>query len=130
MALKNRKIRKKHRGTRNCGRGKKGSRRKGGGKGLAGSAKHKKLKIIKEMPDHFGKHGMGMKKEKIKYITLAKVIEIAEKIGKDEIDLTKLGYNKLLGKGEISKPLKIKVKYVTNSAKEKIEKAGGSIQLA
>ena len=36
---------------------------------------------------------------------------------------------KLLGKGEISNPLKIKVSKVSKSAKEKIEAAGGKVEL-
>ena len=65
MPLKERKIRSQHRGTRNCGRGKKGSRKKGGGRGLAGSNKHKFSWITKYMPDHFGHEKMkGAKKPK------------------------------------------------------------------
>jgi len=53
MAQKDRKIQKK-RGDRNNGRGRKGTRKRGGGRGLGGSKKHKKSWIIKYMPDHFG----------------------------------------------------------------------------
>ncbi len=129
MALKNRKIRKKHRGTRNCGRGMKGSRRKGGGRGLAGSAKHKKLKVLMEDPNHFGKHGMGMKKMKEKYISIEKIAAIARENKLNEIDVTKMGYNRIIGKGNIDTPIKIKTTSITNAAKEKIEKAGGSVEI-
>lgn len=36
---------------------------------------------------------------------------------------------RILGKGEIKKPLTFKVNYVTTGAKEKIEKAGGKIEI-
>ena len=36
----------------------------------------------------------------------------------------------VLGNGEISVPLKVKVQRVTKSAKEKIEAAGGSVEIA
>ena len=36
---------------------------------------------------------------------------------------------KLLGSGEIDRPLKIKVNQVSNNARKKIEAAGGSIEV-
>ncbi len=38
-------------------------------------------------------------------------------------------YVKILGEGEISKPIKVKVHAISKSAREKIEKAGGTIEL-
>ncbi len=128
MALKNRKIRKKHRGTRTNGRGKKGSRQKGhaGGRGNAGSFRHKKIWFIKNKPEYFGKHGMPPgKKEKIRYITLDWVEEYAERKGIKEIDVTEFGYSRVTGRGNISKPLVIKANTFTKRAVEKIESAGG-----
>ena len=62
-----------------------------------------------------------------------------EKLGVSEIDLNYLKENKLahsssevlrvLGNGEISKAITVKASYVTESAKEKIEKAGGKVEL-
>ncbi len=128
MALKNRKIRKKHRGTRTNGRGKKGSRQKGhaGGRGNAGSFRHKKIWFIKNRPDYFGKHGMPPgKREKIRYITLAWINEYAEKNGVKEIDVTEFGYKRVLGRGELKVPLTIKANSFSKRAMEKIEAAGG-----
>ena len=36
---------------------------------------------------------------------------------------------RVLGNGEISKAISVKAAYVTESAKEKIEKAGGKVEL-
>jgi len=41
------------------------------------------------------------------------------------IDVTKLGLDKVLGKGKVTKPLIIKAKSFTTSAIKKIEDAGG-----
>jgi large subunit ribosomal protein L27Ae len=47
------------------------------------------------------------------------------------IDITKLGYFKLLGKGRIpaDKPLVVKAKFVTALAEKKIKDAGGAVIL-
>ncbi len=128
MALKNRKIRKKHRGTRTNGRGKKGSRQKGsaGGRGNAGSFRHKKIWFIKNRPGYFGKSGMPTgKREKVKYVTLAWINEYAEKKGVKEVDVSEFGYNRVLGRGSINAPITIKAKSFSKRAIEKIEAAGG-----
>lgn len=66
-------------------------------------------------------------------------VSAIEKMDAKEIDLNYLKENKLahssaeilrvLGNGEISKAVTIKAAYVTESAKEKIEKAGGKVEL-
>lgn len=106
---------KKHRG--------KGSK---GGKGFAGSTKHKKQMVLAKNPDHFGHtgfHPLGKTENKI--INIGDLENLAR--GKNEINLEELGYQKLLGNGEISSPLTIHVAQSSKSAKEKIEKAGGKI---
>jgi len=47
--------------------------------------------------------------------------------GGNELDLTALGIDKVLGRGKINVPLNIKVAEITSSAREKIEEAGGTI---
>ncbi len=66
-------------------------------------------------------------------------VSTLEKLENTDIDLAYLKENKLahpsseilrvLGNGEISKAVSIKASYVTESAKEKIEKAGGKVEL-
>ena len=46
---------------------------------------------------------------------------------KPQIDLTALGYTKLLGTGKVTKPLTITVPSYSKSAAEKIKNAGGEI---
>ncbi len=97
---------KKHRG--------KGSR---GGKGRAGKHKHVKL--------HWGRRGFvrhGLKREK-------KVINIKDLnlIEGEEINLTEMGFDKLLGTGSINRAVKVVVKEATSKAVEKIEEAGGEV---
>ncbi len=130
MALKNRKIRLKFRGTRVNGKGKKGSRKKGhaGGKGNAGSFRHKKIWFILNNPEHLKKKGMPGSKKKVRYTNLDWINEKA-KDGLKEIDITKYGYERLLGRGKIEFPIKVIVKSVSNKAKQKIESAGGSVEL-
>ncbi len=124
MSLKERKIRTKHRGTRNCGRGRKGSRKKGGGRGLAGSNKHMLSWIQKYLPDHFGHESMSGKKQ-LKAVNIGYLNEWAVTNDKSEVDARSFGFQKVLGRGEVNKAITVKAKVFTASAKEKIEKAGG-----
>lgn len=112
---------KKHRGA--------GSR---GGRGLAGSFKHKKFKILKENPDHYGKRGFKKKNKRVvRAINLKNLEIVAEKLGKNKIKLSELGYDKVLGTGKLTKPLEIEALFFSAGAKAKIEEAGGkAIQLA
>ncbi len=132
MVVRKRKKVVKMRGSKTHGYGsKKKHRGKGskGGKGYAGSHKHKWTYIVKYEPDHFGKHGFtSLKKVKmrrrIKIINVGELEKIAT--GK-EIDLDAMGYTKLLGKGEVTKPFVVKISNFSAKAKEKIEAAGGKI---
>ena len=56
-----------------------------------------------------------------------KAINISEldKLPGKEIDITKMGFDKVLGGGALSRPLKIKAHSFSKKAKERIEKAGG-----
>ncbi len=106
---------KKHRG--------KGSR---GGAGMAGSKKHRKTYMLKYDREHIGKHGFTSKiKKSVRSINLREAVKIAGKSKK--IDLTALGYDKLLGTGDIKAALEIKVDYFSAGAKKKVEAAGGKI---
>jgi large subunit ribosomal protein L15 len=106
---------KKHRG--------KGSR---GGKGWGGSTKHKRSYVYTYEPDHFGYRGFHSLKKKGKSINVGELEGLLAK-GKTEIDLSELGYTKLLSKGNVSSSIVVKVTKSSPKAKEKIEKAGGKI---
>jgi large subunit ribosomal protein L15 len=130
MSKKRKKI-EKMRGSKTCGYGaKKKHRGKGskGGKGHAGIWKHKKSMIIRHEPDAIGKSGFKPKNsKKLRAINLVDLQKIAKG---QEIVLASLGYDKVLAKGDITKPLVIKAKSFSKGAAEKIEKAGGKAIVA
>ena len=74
-------------------------------------------------------------KRKENVINVAKLDEIAvlstetEK-GKTHVNLTTMGYTKLLGTGKITKPLTVTVPACSKTAEEKIKKAGGQVLTA
>ena len=87
---------------------------------------------------YLGKYGFTSKsRTKIKGINLKNIETnlnsymekgLAKKDGEViSVDLEKLGYNKLLGSGEVKNKYKIKVKFFSKKAKEKLEKTGGEI---
>jgi len=113
---------KKHRGAGNRG-----------GKGMAGTGKRadQMKTLIWKDKKYFGKYGFkkkGVKKE-IKAVNIGYIEENLDKFQGDVIDLGKLGYNKLLGNGKVTKKLKIKVKSASTKAVEKVRKVGGEIIL-
>ena len=123
---------KKFRGSMTHGRGKKAGRGAGlrGGRGNAGLHKHKYMHMLKYMPDHFGVHGFKRHKSLVKKDRIINVGQLEEKFpGKKEIDLTKEGFDKLLGGGKINTAIKIKVKNASDRAVEKIKEIGGEVKI-
>jgi len=113
------------------GRGKKGGRGAGlrGGRGNAGLHKHRYMYMLKYMPDHFGSHGFKRPQNLIKKDKTINVGELEEKFpGKKTIDLTKEGYDKVLGAGKVDISLKLTVKTASQKAIEKIKDKGGEIK--
>ena len=114
--------------------GKKKHRGKGsqGGKGWAGSTKHKRSYVYNYAPYHFGYKGFrpptAVLTEDV-ILNLDDVEKIVAKEGKKEIDLTAMGYTKLLGRGKLAKPLAIKIARASAAAKEAVESAGGKLIL-
>tara|TARA_Y100000310_G_scaffold345183_1_gene462437 strand:+ start:768 stop:1286 length:519 start_codon:yes stop_codon:yes gene_type:complete len=110
-----------------------------GGRGAAGSGKRadsKKPSIWKGK--YFGKTGFTSKsRTNVVSINLWQIEERLKKwldnklVTKDNdvynIDLIKLGYNKILSQGKINSKLKIKVDYASNKALEKVKSSGGEI---
>ena len=126
-------AKKKHRGAGNRG-----------GRGMAGTGKradHKKPTILKLYGnEYFGRHGFNRPQsliQKIRAINLDMLQSkldyyLANKLVTKEkdfflVDLEKLGYDKLLGKGKLSVKLKLKAHYLSERAAEKIEKNGGVV---
>ena len=135
---------KKFLGSRTHGRGKKAGRGAGkrGGRGNAGLHKHKYIKTVKYLPNHFGRHGFKRpqtvvgRKITINLFTLDEKLDGMIKEGKVkktknnyELNLNQLGYEKLLGSGIITKPVNVTVKEATEVAKSKIKEAGGKVNI-
>jgi large subunit ribosomal protein L15 len=134
-----RKIRKQRAG-RYHGWGQVGQHRKSGmrgGKGKAGGRKHFWIRTVKYEPERYEKKGfkppssLKIASETINVGELEalalKTLGINELSEDYELDLKVMGINKLLGRGSIRVPLKVRVEYYSNNAKEKIEEAGGSV---
>jgi len=114
------------------GKGRKGGRGAGlrGGRGNAGLHKHKFMHMLKYMPDHFGVHGFKRPQSVIHRNKTINIGELEEKFpGKNNIDLEKEGFDKLLGSGVINTKIKIKVNSASEKAIEKIKEKGGEIIL-
>ena len=142
---------KKIRGTRTCGGGSHKKRRgKGskGGSGNAGAYAHhfvRSLKLgMKKGKQGFGS-GSGSARHSKTYDAIMNVGELDEKLpelikaGKAEergdavfLDATQLGIRKILGRGELRRKSKliVRVNEISGIAKEKIEEAGGRIEMA
>jgi large subunit ribosomal protein L15 len=134
---------KKIRGTRTCGGGRHKNRRgKGskGGSGNAGTYKHHLVRSLKAGIKK-GKHGFHphthsnrSHSEKIT-LNVGELEEMLEELiatGKAEqredgfyIDVEKIGVDKILGGGKVTRKLNLRVKNISSAAKEKIERAGG-----
>ena len=120
----------KMRGSKTCGYGAKKKHRGAGsrgGRGRAGTKKHMKVWLWKQ-GEALGKRGFKSLKQRnlepgVKTINLRDLEKLAKG---NEVDASELGYGKVLGSGELTKPLTIKAMIFSRKAKEKIEKAKGS----
>ena len=123
----------KHRGRcRTHGRGHKAGRGAGkrGGRGRAGMNKHRVMTRIKYMPGHWGMHGFN-RHPKLRNVNVSiNLIQVSQIAEGDSIDLTEMGYDKLLGSGRIDRALNITVASASARAIEKVEAAGGSVNLS
>lgn len=118
---------KKHKGSGNRG-----------GVGNIGLSRHKKGYMLKYDPDHFGKDGFKRHYSLLRNfrtinlkdldVMVEKLMEkklVEEENGKIKINLEKIGYDKLLGNGKITKPLIVEGKHFSKSAISKLEQSGG-----
>lgn len=118
---------KKHKGAGNRG-----------GVGQTGLSRHKKGYMLKHDPEHFGKRGFVRHDSVVRHIKsinlkdLDQMVEglkekklVAEEEGKIKVNLEKIGYDKLLGDGKITKPIIVEGKYFSKNAIKKLEQVGG-----
>jgi len=141
MVVRKRKKVRGQRGSRTHGRGcAKRGRGSGerGGTGMSGGHKHKWSYVIRYMPDYFGKHGFTRPPELREEVKAINVGEIDERIEeflesgaatrdgeKIIVDVAKLGYDKVLGGGRVTRPLVVKSKNFVELAVRKLKEAGG-----
>ena len=123
-------AKKKHRGSGNRG-----------GKGMAGlgkRAKHKKPSVWKNKL-HFGRHGFKiLGKKKQNSVSLRFIDDNIERLESQgfakktsdgyEINLTKLGIQKLVGSGRITRKVNVRVLKASAGAVKKIKEAGGTVE--
>jgi large subunit ribosomal protein L15 len=136
MATRLRKSRRQ-RGTRFCGWGQIGQHRASGSRGGVGNAgkhKHFYMRTLKEEPEHFGHEQFhALRKSDItRWVNLRDLNQLmkyskAAEDGKVVLDLSELGYEKLLGAGRVDAVVSVKVKKASKSAIEKIAEAGGEV---
>ncbi len=139
MTIRKKKKVRKQRGSRTYGYGRvSGGHRKGGsrgGKGNAGIKDHHRIGRILDMirrkkgfttpntPSSYLSVNIGDIDEQIELL-LTKNIAIKEG-SVIKINVAKLGYSKVMGKGLVKHPFHIIAKNITSKAQEKIEAAGG-----
>ena len=144
MVVRRRKKSRKLRGNRSHGYGRIGQHRKSGsrgGFGAAGMHKHKWSWVVKYAPNYFGKRGFTRAPQivlGIKEINVGVLDEAAEKLVKEglakieneyiTINVLDLGFNKVTGRGKVTKKLKVITKLITESARRKIESVGGIVE--
>lgn len=143
MVVNRRKKTDRYRGSKTHGGGAKKKRRGAGnrgGKGMAGTGKRgdQKKPSIWTNKKYFGRAGFFNQNARvIKAINIGFIEnhlnnlkdKITVKEGKIEIDLKKLGFNKLLGGSASSLKNKyvIKTEYASEKAVKKVEEAGGKV---
>ncbi len=142
MVVRRRRKVRRQRGGRTYGRGcakrGRGSGEKGG-KGRSGGHKQKWSYTLRYMPKYFGKHGftrLPKVNRKVNAINIGELDERLEEflqqgIAKREeerivVDIRKLGFERVLGGGHITRPIEVVAKEFVGSAKRKLEEAGGN----
>ncbi|MFP3227322.1 MAG: uL15 family ribosomal protein [Caldisphaera sp.] len=143
LTARSRKKSRKLRGrTRSMGWGRVGQHRKSGSKGGTGGSgmnKHRKTWMLKYYPNWYGAKGFVPIRNRLLHekneISLKDLDELAydlKKIGNLEgdkvvVNLTEMGYDKLIADGKIYEKVKVIVKEATKKATEKVREAGGEV---
>lgn len=136
--------RSKYRGSRTCGGGTHKNRRGAGnrgGRGRAGHRDHNQTRYRLAGEIHNGKHGFNhVNRAAVAAIDVGALDEIIENLAEKEIatregdaiciDISSLGYGKVLGSGKVTHKLNITASAFSEQAKEKIEEMGGQALLA
>lgn len=137
MATRLRKSRRQ-RGSRYCGWGQVGQHRQSGARGgVGGAGKHKHfwIRTVIEEPDHFGHNTFSPPTKEVvqKWADVGQLDSLfsrhgsLKENGKAYLDLTSLGYDKILGGGKLQGAISVKVKQFSRAAKQKIDSSGGEV---
>lgn len=144
MVVRREKKSRKMHGHRNRGWGSIGQHRKSGsrgGRGAAGMHKHKWSWVLKNFRDWYGKKGFTPRSPsstpRLNEVNVGQIEELVNRMmrmgsaviedGKIVVDLSRMGINKLIGYGVITRPVKVIVWSASRKAIEKIEKVGGKV---
>ncbi len=130
---------RKQRGSRTCGWGQVSQHRGSGSRGGHGKAGTHKGRWNQNEPKWQPRVGFRCPSEKsistINLRDLARLVPPPRSKGKSDaaiktVDLTSLGYDKLLGAGRIDRPLRVKVGSASESVIRKISEAGGEVVIS
>lgn len=140
VVRRRRKILKK-RGSRTMGGGSVKKRRGAGnrgGRGMAGSHKHKWTTVVRSGGGYFGKRGFtrpAKVRRSTNSINVGELDQRLDKLLKENIarrqndkfliEVRRLGVSKVLGGGRVTRPIKVVAKEFSGSARKKLEGAGG-----
>jgi large subunit ribosomal protein L15 len=129
---------RKYRGGRHCGWGQIGQHRASGHKGGLGQSglhKHHFIRMLMTDPKHFGHDSTHPPHPNLvrKWASVRDLDDIYAKFGKLEggkklLNLTELGYDKLLGGGQTKNAYVVKVEKFSASAEEKVKQSGGEVK--
>ncbi len=141
MSRRKSKKSRSHRGSRTHGGGKGRNRRHSGnkgGKGIAGSHKHRWMEIKSTDPKHFGKYGFKRPpqlQEEAETVNVGELDEYVDELLEQElaeeegdeivIDASDLNCDKILGGGQVNHQLKVLADDFSQSAQRKLEESGG-----
>jgi large subunit ribosomal protein L15 len=96
--------------------------------------KHHVHTMLKEFPDHFGHESTHPPHPNIikKWTSVRDLDDLFAKSGTKEgdkniLDLNSMGYDKLLGGGQVTNAYTVKINQSTASAQEKVKQAGGEV---
>ncbi len=104
-----------------------------GGTGRAGEFKHKWTRVLRTGGELYGKLGFNPpNRDEPNVINVGELESLAEMVGakgegKTEIDLSGLGFQKLLGEGRVGRALVVKVAKASELAAKKVAESGGQV---
>jgi large subunit ribosomal protein L15 len=96
---------------------------------MAGMHKHKWSYTVKYAPDHFGRNAFSPPNRVVtrRWLNVSDLEAVSGK--SSDVDLSALGYDKLLGNGEVKRAVNVTISRASASAIEKVKAAGGSVKL-